>query len=72
MEPKKHEPHVFVDVDLMPFDMPFGGRSAGSMFTPPPTPGGHSRVCGVCGAPKADRVHIEGELEADAESPKWG
>jgi hypothetical protein len=28
--------------------------------------------CMLCGAPRGDRIHIEGESQADAESPKWG
>jgi hypothetical protein len=28
--------------------------------------------CALCGAPRGDRIHLEAEAEADAESPKWG
>ena len=28
--------------------------------------------CALCGAPQDDQIHIEGEAEADAESPRWG
>jgi hypothetical protein len=68
----KHQPHVFVDMDLMPFSPPLVPRGVGSSFNPPPIPGGKSKLCGICHGPKSDRVHIEGEAEADAESPKWG
>ena len=72
METDKHKPHVFEELDLMPFSLPLGVRGEMDPYVPPPTPAGRSRVCGVCGLPKSDRVHIEGEAEADAESPRWG
>jgi hypothetical protein len=28
--------------------------------------------CTLCGAPRNDRIHIEGKAEADAESTNWG
>jgi hypothetical protein len=28
--------------------------------------------CVVCGLPANDRVHVESEEVADAESPRWG
>jgi hypothetical protein len=71
-EPDKHQPHVFVEVDLLPLATPTGPRGIGPMYAPPPTPPGKSVVCGVCHAPRADRTHIDGENAADAESPKWG
>jgi hypothetical protein len=51
---------------------PFVGRGGSMVYSSPPIPGGKSKVCGLCATPKSDRIHIEGELEADAESPKWG
>jgi hypothetical protein len=28
--------------------------------------------CLLCGAPRGDRLHVDGETKADAESPRWG
>jgi hypothetical protein len=67
----KHEPHVFQEVDLLPMSRPFTTQGVGP-YTPPATPGGKSQVCGLCRKPREDRIHIEGEAEADAESPNWG
>jgi hypothetical protein len=69
----KHQPHIFMDVDELPMTPPFGvdhGTAGG--FTQPPIPGRKSTLCGICHAPRSDRLHIEGEVEADAESPNWG
>jgi hypothetical protein len=65
----KNLPHVFLEVDLMSFSPPMVQRV---MYVPPPVPGGKSTLCSVCHLPKSDRIHIEGEAEADAESPRWG
>ena len=70
-DPDQHQPHVFVGVDLLPMSKPFTVGGVGP-YTPPPTSAGNSRVCGVCKKPLADRIHIEGEAQADAESPHWG
>jgi len=72
METRKHQPHVFEEVDVMPDSPPLSALGPLSMYVPPATPAGKSMVCGVCGLPRRDRVHIEGEAEADAESPRWG
>jgi hypothetical protein len=29
-------------------------------------------MCGLCRKPREDRIHVEGEIEADFESPRWG
>ena len=69
--PDKHQPHVFEEVDLLPMSQPFTTQGVGP-YTPPPTAGSKAIVCGICKKPRADRIHIEGEAEADAESPHWG
>ena len=66
------KPHVFEEMDLLPMTNPFTNQGLGGPYTPPPTPGGKSLVCGLCKKPRTDRIHIEGEAEADAESPHWG
>jgi hypothetical protein len=68
----KHEPHVFEEVDLLPFSPPLAPRGPGNLFVPPATPAGQSLICGICSNPRSDRIHIDGEAQADAESPKWG
>jgi hypothetical protein len=65
-------PHVFVEVDLLPMSTPRADDTGGARYGSPPTPGGRSRVCGICKRPRGDRIHIEGEVRADAESPRWG
>jgi hypothetical protein len=35
-------------------------------------PNASNPKCALCGAPRRDRIHTDGEAEADAESPKWG
>ena len=70
-EAAKHQPHVFEEMDLLPMSKPFT-TYPGAPYTPPATPAGKSVVCGICKKPRADRIHIEGEAQADAESPHWG
>jgi hypothetical protein len=71
VEIDKKKPHVFVEVDLLPFSPPLGARGM-AFYTPPPVPAGRSKICGVCRASRDDRIHIDGETDADAESPNWG
>jgi hypothetical protein len=68
---KSVEPHVFQEVDLLSMAKPQGHIVMGP-YTPPPMPAGKSVVCGICKKPRGDRIHIEGETQADAESPRWG
>jgi len=69
---KKNEPHVFVEMDQMPFSPPLVPRGGPGQYTPPPVPAGKPQACGICRKPRTDRIHIAGEAEADAESPNWG
>ena len=71
----QHEPHVFVDVEEIPISPPMNGRSIGGVgdqWTQPPIPGRKSTLCGVCHAPRNDKLHIDGEMIADRQSPRWG
>jgi hypothetical protein len=71
----KHQPHVFEEVEEIPISPPVGARSmggGGEQWTQPPIPGRKSALCGMCHLPRNDRLHIDGETEADAESPNWG
>ncbi len=65
----KHQPHVFVEVDQLPLSPPLPVLRS---FVPPAIPGGKSAICELCHKSKSDRIHIEGQVEADAESPHWG
>jgi hypothetical protein len=67
----KDRPHVFQEAQLPPISQPFTSHGGGP-YTPPAVPPSKARVCALCGRPSADRVHIEGEARADAESPRWG
>jgi hypothetical protein len=72
------KPHVFMEIDELPMTPPFGvdsgvpGSGPGGGFTQPPIPGRVSGLCGVCHKRRTDRIHIQGEAAADAQSPKWG
>jgi hypothetical protein len=66
----KHKPHVFEAIEILPLS-PVGARGIAT-YVPPPVPGGTSKVCAVCRGQKGDRIHVDGETEADAESPNWG
>jgi hypothetical protein len=44
----------------------------GGPYTPPPVPASRALMCGLCRKPREDRIHVEGEIEADFESPRWG
>ena len=70
METDKTKPHVFEPIEVLPLS-PVGARGIAS-YTPPPVPGSTSKVCAVCRGQQHDRIHIDGEGEADAESPNWG
>gem|GEM_PF-5607618 len=63
---------MFERVDLMPFSPPIAAPGMQAAYTPAPIPAGTSGRCGICGAPRSDRVHVDGEAAADAESPHWG
>jgi hypothetical protein len=68
----KHEPHVFMDVNELPMTPPLGNRGIGGGYVQPPIPGRTSGLCGICHEPRTDRLHIDGEAQADDESPHWG
>jgi hypothetical protein len=71
----KREPHIYVEVEEIPISPPLGARSiggGGDQWTQPPIPGRRSTLCGLCHAPRIDRLHIDGEMIADRQSPRWG
>jgi hypothetical protein len=67
----KHQPHVFVEVDQLPFSPPLP-RGVRQGAIPPAVHTGKSAICELCHKPKSHKIHIDGEVEADAESPHWG
>lgn len=72
--PDRHQPHAFEPTPEVPI-VPTG---TGIMLEPGMTVEGTGSAgltaskCALCGAPRGDRIHVEGEAEADAESPHWG
>jgi hypothetical protein len=78
MDTDKHQPHVFMAAQELPMTPPFGvdhggaGSGAGGGYTQPPVPGRESLLCEICHQPRTDRLHIDGEAQADEESPRWG
>jgi hypothetical protein len=72
--PDKDQPHAFEPTPEVPIVYPRTGimlqqgLPAEGMGLPHVS-GSH---CALCGRPREDRMHIEGEAEADAESPNWG
>jgi hypothetical protein len=72
--PDKHQPHTFEAGSETPIVYPVGAamiseiqEDGGSAVGQPNT-----AACALCGAPRNDRIHVEGKVEADAESPNWG
>jgi len=72
--PDKHQPHPFQPSSEVPVVYPRAGamlqEAADTEGTALPHAGEPN--CALCGAPRDAQIHIEGEAEADAESPKWG
>ncbi len=70
--PDKDQPHVFEPSPEVPIVYP----RTGTMFQQglPAAPLGRTSGpnCALCGAPRDARIHVEGQAEADAESPDWG
>jgi hypothetical protein len=72
--PDKHQPHTFEAGPEVPILYPRGGAMVseiqeddGTILEQP-----SAANCTLCGAPRNDRIHVEGKAEADAESPNWG
>jgi hypothetical protein len=70
--PDADKPHVFVELDLPQVAEAVSPGGTRGVFVPPKMGAIKSQVCGLCRKPRMDRLHIEGEAEADAESPNWG
>jgi hypothetical protein len=71
--PDKDRPHPFQagpEVPGVPRLGPAAQETAATDGTAGHLPG--ASKCTLCGAPRDDRIHIEGEAQADADSPKWG
>ena len=72
--PDKHQPHAFEATPEVPIVYPRTGVMLQQGITAEGM--GLPRVsgprCALCGAPRSDRIHIQGEEQADAESPNWG
>ncbi len=72
--PDKHQPHAFEAVPDVPSVYPRTGTmlQQGVLAAGMGLPNASNPECALCGAPRNDRIHIDGEAEADAELPKWG
>jgi hypothetical protein len=69
--PVADRPHIFQETEIPPVTEPLTSHMGGP-YTPPPVPPSPALVCALCRKPREDRIHIAGEAEADAESPRWG
>jgi hypothetical protein len=69
-EARKHEPHVYVVVEVPRAAEPNGRLGAAFMLPKMKQP--TMSVCGLCLKPRTDPLHVEGQAEADSESPRWG
>jgi hypothetical protein len=72
--PDKTLPHTFEAGPKVPIVYPRGGAMVaevpeddGTILEQP-----SDANCTLCGTPRGDKIHIEGKVEADTESPKWG
>jgi hypothetical protein len=72
MDTDKHQPHVFRGATELPITQSAEPYGNGGGYLSPPVPARESTLCEICHALRTDRLHIEGEIEADAESPNWG
>jgi hypothetical protein len=72
--PDKDQPHPFQQGLEVPVAHPGAGAMLQDTAVIEETDLPHSSGpnCALCGAPRDDQIHIEGEAEADAESPRWG
>jgi hypothetical protein len=70
--PDKDQPHPFQAGPGVPVVYPRTGSMLQQGLPAGPMGPASSPKCTLCGAPRDDRVHVEGESQADAESPKWG
>jgi hypothetical protein len=70
--PDKHQPHAFEPSPEVPLDPRSGATQEAAGTEGGGLAQGAGSNCVLCGAPRGDPLHIEGEVEADAESPRWG
>jgi hypothetical protein len=70
--PVKDQPHAFEPSPEVPLDPRAGAQQEAA--APEGAELAHSGEsnCALCGAPRADKIHVEAQAEADAESPRWG
>ena len=72
--PDKQQPHPFEVGQEVPILYPRGGALVAEIQEDDGTilEQSSDARCTLCGAPRNDRIHVEGKAEADAESPNWG
>ncbi len=72
MDTDKHQPHIFRDSRELPITQAAEPYGTGGGYLSPPVPTRESTLCEICHEPRTDRLHIDGEAQADEESPHWG
>ena len=72
--PDKHQPHAFEPTPEVPIVYPRTGTmlQQGVVAEGMGLPRVQSPKCALCGHTRTDRIHVQAEDEADAESPNWG
>ena len=70
--PDKHQPHAFEPTPEVPIVYPRTGTMLQQGLPAGVTGLASGPNCALCGAPRGDRIHVQGEAAADAESPNWG
>ena len=70
--PDKDQPHAFELAPEVPIVYPRTGTMLQQGLPAGAIGPASSPTCALCGAPRGDRIHLEAEVQADAESPNWG
>jgi hypothetical protein len=70
--PDKHQPHAFEPIPEVPSVYPRTGTMLQQGLPAGVMGPASNPKCALCGAPRGDRIHVEAQAEADAESPNWG
>jgi hypothetical protein len=71
--PVKDQPHPFQTTPEVPVVFARAGAEVqGAGDSSGVATHENAHVCDLCGAPRSSQIHIVGEAEAQADSPKWG
>jgi hypothetical protein len=72
LAPDKHQAHIFEPGPAVPLNPRAGATSQDLAGTESADAHTGESSCALCGAPRNDRLHIDGTAEADNASPRWG